>query len=118
MQILPVDLTALILGALGISIVLVPVLGLTARFALKPVVEALARVFEVRGENDALRMLERRIDLQEQELMMLQQTMRHLTEGQDFDRRLTAGESRMQPAPAPHPSDGAPHKRTAPEDEA
>lgn len=91
MQVLPIDLTALVLGALGISIVLVPVIGLTARFALKPVVEALARVFEVRGEDEAMRILERRIDLQEQEILMLHQTLRGLTDAQDFDRRLEAG---------------------------
>jgi hypothetical protein len=34
MQIQPVDLTALMGTILGISVVLVPVIGLTARFAL------------------------------------------------------------------------------------
>lgn len=101
MQVLPIDLTALVLGALGISIVLVPVIGLTARFALKPVVEALARVFEVRGEDEALRILERRLDLQEQELVMLHQTMRSLSEARDFDRRLGA------PAPDEGPAGAA-----------
>ena len=40
MQIAPIDLTALVATILGISIVLVPVIGLTARFALAPTVEA------------------------------------------------------------------------------
>lgn len=104
--------------SLGTSIVVVFVIGLTARAALKPVVEALARVFEVRGGNDALRMLKRRIDLQEQELMTLHQTMRNLTDGQDFDRRLIASEPQMQPAPPAHSSDAAPHERAAAENEA
>ena len=99
MQILPIDLTALVLGALGISIVLVPVIGITARFALKPVVEALAKVFEVRGEDEAMRILERRLDLQEQEIMMLHQTLRSVTDAQDFDRRLGTGGSQGQAAP-------------------
>ncbi len=34
--ILPIDLTALLAVFMGISIVLIPVLGITARFALKP----------------------------------------------------------------------------------
>jgi hypothetical protein len=43
MEIQPVDLTALILGSLGVLIVLVPVIGFTVRFAIKPFADALAR---------------------------------------------------------------------------
>ena len=50
MEVLPVDIVSLVAVILGISIVLVPVIGLTARFALKPVVEALARVVEERRD--------------------------------------------------------------------
>ena len=39
----PVDLTALIPIVLVCFIVLIPVLGLTLRFAVRPIVEALAR---------------------------------------------------------------------------
>jgi len=63
MQVLPVDLVALVSVILGISVVLVPVIGLTARFALKPVVEALGRVFESRSSDESLRVLERRMEL-------------------------------------------------------
>lgn len=42
MEIQPVDLTALIPATLGVLIVLIPVLGFTIRFALRPVLEALA----------------------------------------------------------------------------
>jgi hypothetical protein len=90
MQILPVDLVSLVATILGISIVLVPVLGLTARFALNPAVEALAKLFEQRGHEEALSILERRVELQEQEIAMLNQTMRGLAEAQDFERRLAA----------------------------
>ena len=38
MQMLPIDLTEIVAIVLGISIVLVPVIGLTARFALGPAV--------------------------------------------------------------------------------
>jgi hypothetical protein len=41
MDVLPIDLTALLAIFMGVSIVLVPVIGITARFALKPTVEAL-----------------------------------------------------------------------------
>lgn len=88
MQILPIDITALVATVLGISIVLIPVLGLTARYALNPTVEALSKLFEARGSEEQLRILERRLELQEQEIAMLGQTVRSLSEAHDFDRAL------------------------------
>ena len=41
MPVLPIDLTAIVAVIMGISIVLVPVIGLTARFALKPLVQSM-----------------------------------------------------------------------------
>ncbi len=90
MQLLPIDLTSLVAVILGISIVLVPVIGLTARYALSPTVQALAKLFESKGTEEAVRILERRIELQEQEIAMLSQTVRSLTEGRDFERQLAA----------------------------
>lgn len=88
MQILPVDLTALVGTILGISIVLVPVMGLTARFALKPVVEALGKTFEHRALDETVRILERRVELQEQQIDMLQSSVREISDGREFDRQL------------------------------
>ena len=65
-EILPIDLTALLAVFMGISIVLIPVLGITARFALKPTVEALSRFFDKRGSDEAVSILERRMALIEQ----------------------------------------------------
>jgi len=90
MQVLPVDLVALVSAILGISIVLVPVIGLTARFALKPVVEALSKVFEARSIDETVRILERRVELQEHQIESLQDSMRQLTEARDFERQLAA----------------------------
>lgn len=90
MEVLPVDVVALVSAVLGISIVLVPVIGLTARFALKPVVEALARVFESRSVDETVRILERRVELQEQQIESLQASLKQLAETQDFDRQLGA----------------------------
>lgn len=90
MQILPVDLTALVATILGISIVLIPVIGVTARFALKPTVEALGRLFESRNTEESLLILERRIELQEQEIDALRSAVRSLTEARDFERQLAA----------------------------
>ena len=90
MEVLPVDLVSLIATILGISIVLIPVIGLTARFALKPVVEALARVFESRSADETVRILERRVELQEQQIEALQASIQKLSETQEFDRQLAA----------------------------
>lgn len=90
MQILPIDLTALVAVVLGISVVLVPVIGLTARFALKPAVEALARLSWNRELDETVRILERRVELQEHQLEALQTAVQRLTEARDFDRQLAA----------------------------
>lgn len=49
-------------------IVLVPVAGITARFALKPLIDSIIRVAEVRRPGEEVRLLERRVALLEQEL--------------------------------------------------
>jgi hypothetical protein len=97
MEVLPVDLVALVGTILGISIVLVPVIGLTARFALKPVVEALGRVFEGRSGDESLRLLERRLELQEQQIDVLQGMLKQVSDTQEFDRQLKAP-ARTDPA--------------------
>lgn len=92
MQIMPIDIVALVSVVLGISIVLVPVIGITARFALSPTVEALSKLFESRSKDESLRILERRMELQEQEITMLTQAVRSLAEGQEFDRALMSSD--------------------------
>lgn len=94
MQILPVDLTALVGTILGISIVLIPVAGLTARFALKPAVTALTRFFDHQGLEESVRVLERRIDFQEHQIESLENTIRRITEGSEFDRKLLESRER------------------------
>ena len=66
MQITPIDLTELVATILGISIILIPVIGITARFALKPTVEAMSRFFDHKGLGENVQILERRMALQEQ----------------------------------------------------
>ena len=65
----PIDLTAFLAIFMAISVVLVPVIGLTARFALKPTVEALGRFFDKKGNDEAISILERRMALMEQQLI-------------------------------------------------
>jgi len=92
MQVLPVDLTALLAVFMGISIVLVPVIGLTARFALKPMVEAIARLFEHKGMEESVGILERRMALLEQQMESLDSSVKQLAEVADFHRQLASGE--------------------------
>ena len=99
MQILPVDIIELVAVVLGISVVLVPVIGLTARYALSPTVEALARLFDTKSTEEAVRILERRMELQEQEIALLNQTIHALSDGRDFDRRLAATQGGSAGAP-------------------
>ena len=93
MQVLPVDLTALLAVFMGISIVLIPVIGITARFALKPTVEALARLFEHKGLEDTVAIMERRMALMEQQMEAMESSVKRISEAADFHRALASGEN-------------------------
>jgi len=90
-QILPIDLTSLVAVILGISVVLIPVAGLTARYAFKPFVETLGRFFDHRELDENVQILERRMALLEQHIEALDGTVRRLGEVTDFHRALEAG---------------------------
>jgi hypothetical protein len=100
MEVMPIDLTALLAVFMGISIILVPVIGITARFALKPTVEALSRLFERRGVEDTVAVLERRMALLEQQMESLDGSVQRLAEVAEFHRALSAGEK-------PKPTEGS-----------
>lgn len=93
MQVLPIDLTEIVTMVLAMSVVLIPVAGATARFALKPLVESLGKVNEVRGVEETVAITERRVALLEQQLEALDSTMRRLEAGDAFDRALKSGTS-------------------------
>jgi hypothetical protein len=82
-----IGLTGVVLGGLAI---LIPVAGITARIALRPIVEAMARYREIRGADDSVVLLERRIGLMEQQLDGMDRSLRVLVEDADFRRRLEA----------------------------
>ena len=86
----PIDLTALLAVFMGVSVVLVPVIGITARFALKPTVEALSRFFEKRGSDEAISILERRMALIEQQVESIDTNVKRLVETAEFDQKLAA----------------------------
>ena len=91
MEVLPIDLTSIIAVVMGISIVLIPVIGLTARFALKPTVEALSRIFETRGMDEPVQILDRRMALLESQLEALESSVHRLEDTTSFDAQLKRG---------------------------
>jgi hypothetical protein len=94
-----IPILAIMLGGL---IFLVPILGLTLRFALKPVVEAYERIRSAHGEGGAYAtVLEQRLALVEQQMHHLESSLRDIEEQRDFDRRLAAGSAPVEPGAAP-----------------
>lgn len=82
-----IPLTAIVLGSLT---VLIPIAGITARFALKPIVEAMAQYRALQGREEALTLMERRFALMEDQVQSLERTVSQLHEEADFRRRLEA----------------------------
>lgn len=93
MEMVPIDLVGLVATIMGISIVLIPVIGITARFALKPTVEALSRFFDHKGLDDTVGVMERRMALLEQQMENVETTVRRLAEVTEFHQQLESGEA-------------------------
>jgi hypothetical protein len=87
-------LIPLVAVTLGIMTVLIPIAGFTARFALKPIVEAMARMKEIQAGSTGreLSVLEQRVALLEQQHSALEHEIERLAELKDFDRQLTSGD--------------------------
>lgn len=78
-----------IVGILMVGlIVFVPVAGITARIALKPLIDSLIRIAEMRRSTEEVRLLDKRIALLEQELHGVKEEVQELTEQKEFYRRL------------------------------
>lgn len=90
-QIQPVDLTEIVAVVMGVSIVLIPVAGLTLRFAIKPVVEAIGRSLESHGLEDTVGVLERRMEIIERQLESTDTSVARLAEAVEFQKELQAG---------------------------
>ena len=107
MDMLPVDFVALVSVIMGISVVLIPVAGLTARYALKPIVDALGRYFEGQGTDESVKIVERRLALLEQQLDEVQGSLRRLVEVSEFDAHLRSGtETKSLPGASRDESEG------------
>ena len=89
--VMPIDLTAIVAIVMGMLTVLIPIAGLTARFALKPLVESLAQLFDSRTVEDTVQITERRVALLEQQIEGLEALVDRMKEERDFDRALTSG---------------------------
>lgn len=95
---------AFFLICLGLTI-LVPVVGITARIALKPIAELMARAREGNQTNASLGLIERRMELLEREVQALG-TMREevdrIQEAQQFQLRLAVeGDQNGRPLASP-----------------
>ncbi len=78
----------------GILMFLIPIAGLTARFALKPIVESIAKLKEIQGASGGssdVRQLDQRLTMLEQQMQSVESNVRHLTEASDFNRQLSSG---------------------------
>lgn len=75
---------------LGMLVVLIPIAGLTARFALRPVMEAFTKYRELAGQNEAQQLLERRMALMEEQLHGIDRSVRELADASEFHRQLGA----------------------------
>jgi hypothetical protein len=91
MNVLPIDLTALVAIMMGSLVILIPVAGLTIRFALKPVVDAIARTRELQGSRAVTELLEQRIALLEMQMQNVEGKTDRLLEDAEFQRQLAAG---------------------------
>ena len=69
-------------------IVFVPVAGITARIALKPLIDSMIRIAEMRRSTEEVRLLDKRIALLEQELHGVKDEVQELTEQKEFYRKL------------------------------
>lgn len=79
------DIVAIVVFGL---IVFVPVAGLTMRLALKPLIDSLIRIAEVRRSSQETALLEKRLALVEQELSSVRSEVREVTAQAEFYRKL------------------------------
>jgi hypothetical protein len=105
MPVAPIDVVSLVATIMGISVVLIPVIGLTARFALKPTVEALGKFLEGKSSEQVVGILERRVALLEQQVESMESAVQRVEAVAEFHRQLDApGEASSASLP-PGPGD-------------
>jgi hypothetical protein len=90
MQVSPIEFVPLVSVFMGTLIVLVPVVGITARFALKPIAEAMAKIKSAQGANEQMVIMQQRLELMEQQLGVMESEVHRLKEVEEFHARLEA----------------------------
>lgn len=91
MQVDPVDLNSLVAIVMGMLVVLIPIAGLTLRFAIKPITESVAKLRDSGMEREKVALLERRMALLEQELHGMdgiREDLARVLEEAEFQRQL------------------------------
>ncbi len=86
--VIPIDVGEVVAVVMGSLIILIPIAGLTARFALKPVAEAMAKMRESQSSGQRIDLIEQRLDLMEQQLGNIESAVHRLREAQDFHAEL------------------------------
>jgi hypothetical protein len=71
--------------------VLIPVTGVTLRFALKPIVDSIARLMEIREGRERSDVLNQRVALLEQELSLARAEVREVLARDEFYQKLSTG---------------------------
>ena len=74
----------------GGTIVIIPLLGLTARFALRPLAESWGLLRDAPVADERMQRMERRISLLEEQVQVLERENARILEDADFRRRLDA----------------------------
>jgi hypothetical protein len=92
-----VPILAILVGG---TMFIVPIVGLTARFALKPLVDSYAKARQSSVSDARVEILERRLNLLEDQVQHLERDNQRLMEDADF--RLRLSERGRAAAPPPH----------------
>lgn len=87
---MPIDWVALAGVIMGTLIVLIPIAGITIRFAMKPITEAVLAFRASQGRNEKVDLLEQRIALLEQQNESLESELERVVEAVRFHERLEA----------------------------
>jgi len=82
------ELIGMVAVIMGCLMLLIPIAGLTARFALKPIVEAVVRLRQTQGAAEHLALIEQRMALMEQQQANTESDVGRLLEVQEFQEKL------------------------------
>lgn len=82
-----IPITAIVMGSL---MLLIPIAAFSLRFAIKPVMEAIAKSREISGGARELTVLEQRVALLEQHYQSLEHDFARVSEVKEFERKLSA----------------------------